>query len=190
MNLWLRLFRVLVAALLGRGRGLLDPSVLRFRVLPHDLDLNMHMNNVRYLSLMDLGRVDLIVRCGFWRIMAARRWQVVVGGSMVRFRRPLKPFQSFTLSSRMSGWDDRWFYIEHRIEESGAPACLTVVRAAVLAGGKVVAPATAVATLGGVTPPLPAPDWAARWSAAEDAALVRKEEPVSAPMGNCCPTSS
>ena len=36
------------------------------RVLPNDLDLLWHMNNGRYLSLMDQGRVDLMVRraCG------------------------------------------------------------------------------------------------------------------------------
>jgi hypothetical protein len=56
MNLWLRLFW-LALALLWRRK--LDPrhdvSRLTFRVLPTDLDLNGHMNNGRYLTIMDLG---------------------------------------------------------------------------------------------------------------------------------------
>lgn len=172
MNLWFRLLRVLIAACLARRQGLLHASTIQFRVLPHDLDLNMHMNNARYLSLMDLGRVDLVCRCGLWRSMAAKRWQMVIGGAMVRFRRPLKLFQRLTLSSRVVGWDDRWFYIEHAIVAAAVPACLMMVRAALLDGGSVVSPAVALAKLGFDEPQPPIPDWAGHWSAAEAAAFT------------------
>ncbi|MDC0434241.1 thioesterase family protein [bacterium] len=33
-------------------------------VLPNDLDLTMHMNNGRYLTICDFNRVDLFVRSG------------------------------------------------------------------------------------------------------------------------------
>lgn len=46
--------------LLGAGRrlplDLLDASVVGFRVWPTDLDINLHMTNARYLSVMDAGR--------------------------------------------------------------------------------------------------------------------------------------
>ena len=64
MNLFLRLIRVLLTI---RSRGQLAPfedSVLTFRVWPGDLDLNVHMNNGRYLTVMDLGRLDLMARTG------------------------------------------------------------------------------------------------------------------------------
>ena len=32
------------------------------RVWPNDLDTNAHMNNGRYLTLMDLGRFDLMTQ--------------------------------------------------------------------------------------------------------------------------------
>ena len=44
--------------------GPLDESVIHARVLPTDLDLNLHLNNGRALTLMDLGRVDLMLRMG------------------------------------------------------------------------------------------------------------------------------
>lgn len=37
-----------------------------FRVWPTDLDVLMHMNNGVYLSIMDLGRIDLMARSGAW----------------------------------------------------------------------------------------------------------------------------
>ncbi len=58
MNLWLRLVGYLLTA---RGRPAIalpgEISVLRFRAWLWDLDLSLHMNNGRYLSLMDLGRL-------------------------------------------------------------------------------------------------------------------------------------
>jgi hypothetical protein len=57
MNLWIRLLWVLLTA---RGRGHLDlpreSSLLTFRVWPHDLDISLHLNNGRYLTLMAMAR--------------------------------------------------------------------------------------------------------------------------------------
>ncbi|ALK09923.1 thioesterase family protein [Blastochloris viridis] len=156
--LWLRMIRVLVAACFRSRLALVDRSVLRFRVLPTDLDLNVHMNNARYLALMDLGRLDLIIRTGMWRQVLHQRWQPVLGGCMVRFRRSLKPFQPFTLTSRLLAWDDKWLYIEHAIEVGGVLACQAVVRGAFVASDGVVAPAEIAAAAGfaGEVPALPA----------------------------------
>lgn len=64
MNLIFRLIRVIVHAVFREKLGPFDESKVNFRVLPNDLDLNFHMNNGRYLTLMDLGRIDYFVRCG------------------------------------------------------------------------------------------------------------------------------
>jgi thioesterase superfamily protein len=69
MNVVFRLARVLLR-LLGSSAPPMPPfgeARLRFRILPHDLDLNFHVNNARYLSFMDLGRVDLMGRLGLFR---------------------------------------------------------------------------------------------------------------------------
>ncbi len=72
MNL---LFRMLLTLFLARRASRLNPldtASKQMRVLPNDLDVQMHMNNGRYLSIMDLGRLDLIVRLGFWNVARAR----------------------------------------------------------------------------------------------------------------------
>ena len=39
--------------------GVLEEDRLRMHVLPMDIDLNLHMNNARYLSIMDYARTHL-----------------------------------------------------------------------------------------------------------------------------------
>lgn len=131
MNLYLRLLRVLLAATKSRERiDLLGGgSELPFRVLPGDLDLNLHMNNGRYFSLMDLGRVDLIARSGLLGVCLRSKWAPVLGAAKMAFLRPLSPFQKFSLRSRITGWDEKWFYIEQSfVTEDGTVAAIGTVK--------------------------------------------------------------
>ena len=70
----LRLLAVLAASLLRPRAGFLDECAITLRVWPNDLDSNLHMTNSRYLLAMDVGRWDLVVRTGFWRVLWRRRW--------------------------------------------------------------------------------------------------------------------
>ena len=58
MNLLLRLFWILFQRRKQPQCGAFDTLRVRSRVFPNDLDLNMHVNNGRYLTFADLGRVD------------------------------------------------------------------------------------------------------------------------------------
>ena len=106
MNLWFRLIWVLLTA---RSRGHLDiprqTSVLQFRVWLHDLDISAHMNNGRYLTMMDLGRLDVMVRSGLWRQVLNHRWTPIASAITIRFQRELRPFQKFRLETRLLCWD-------------------------------------------------------------------------------------
>jgi len=53
---WLRLIRV-GSNLIGKSKvDLLATTRVYLRVWPNDLDLNIHVNNGRYLALADIGR--------------------------------------------------------------------------------------------------------------------------------------
>jgi acyl-CoA thioesterase FadM len=108
--------------------GVLDESCVRFRVMPGDLDVNVHLNNGRYLALMDLGRFDLLIRGGLFRPAFRQRWRPLLGSAMVRFRRSLQPFQRFELRSRLVCWDDRWFVFEQRFESRGRLYAVALAR--------------------------------------------------------------
>jgi acyl-CoA thioesterase FadM len=91
---------------------ILGEDVLRLHVWPNDIDLNMHMNNARYLSIMDYARTHLLARIGLLEHIIRSRWQPLLGAVWVTYRRPLPVFSRFTLASRLMCWDERWFYIE------------------------------------------------------------------------------
>lgn len=116
MNLWFRLLLlVLTQSFRRRLVPPFDVSRLRFRVWPGDLDTNFHMNNGRYLTLMDLGRFDLMLRGGLAKPALRHRWNPVLSAATVRYRRELRLFQSFHLESRIIHWTDTVFVMEQRV---------------------------------------------------------------------------
>jgi acyl-CoA thioesterase FadM len=107
MNLWIRLIWLLASA---RRRARLsvpgEASSLAFRVWPHDLDPSLHMNNGRYFGIMDLGRLDVIIRSGLWRAAVRHGWTPIANAAVIRFRRELRPFDRYRLETRILAWDD------------------------------------------------------------------------------------
>ena len=101
---------------------------MSFRVWPGDVDVNLHMNNGRYLALMDLGRLDLILRMGLLGNLVKLKWRPMVGAEFIRFRRGLRPFQAFTLRTRVVTWDDKWVFIRQSFEVDGRAVAIGVVK--------------------------------------------------------------
>lgn len=133
MNLFFRLIIVLIKSLLRPKIDILEPSTLRFRVLPNDLDTNIHMNNGRYLTIMDLGRVDMIIRNGLMGAVIKNKYAPVLSAVKMRFRIPLLPFQKYDLQTRILCWDDKWAYMEQRFiiaegKKAGAVAAIGLLK--------------------------------------------------------------
>lgn len=136
MNLWFRLLWVLLTA---RRRGALslpgETSILSFRVWPHDLDLSVHMNNGRYLTLMDLGRLDVLVRSGIWREVRRHKWTPIASAITIRFQRELRPFQKFRLETRLLCWDATLVVMEQIFVIDGGPRDGQAATRALFKGG-------------------------------------------------------
>lgn len=92
--------------------GVLDEDVLRQRVWPQDIDFNLHLNNARYLTFMDYGRVHLMAVIGILTPALRQRWQPLVGSVSITYRRSLGLFEPFTLSTRLLCWDEKWLYMQ------------------------------------------------------------------------------
>lgn len=116
MSLFVRFIAVLIAGLFRPSLKPLEESSLHFRVWPNDIDINGHMNNGRYLTVMDLGRLDLIARTALAKMVLKLRWQPLVASVMIRYYRSLKPFQKYRLKTKVVGWNEKWFFIEQRFE--------------------------------------------------------------------------
>ena len=136
MNLYLRL---LWLVLTNGYRGKLhiqDESAIRLRVWPNDLDLNGHLNNGRYATMMDLGRIDLLLRAGIVAEMRRSHWFPVVSDLSIQFKRPLKPFCKIDLKTTLVGWDERWFYFKQVFEYKGKACAVGWVQGQLRQGRK------------------------------------------------------
>jgi len=145
---------------------MLDTVDTPFRVLPNDLDALLHVNNGVYLTMMDLGRTDLIMRAGAFSKLRKQGWYPVLAAETIRFKRSLTLFQSFFIRTRVVGWDERSFYLEQQFIARGKLVARAVVDARFLSKDKAcgqVTPAELLLFLDmeQASPELPA--WVATW---------------------------
>jgi acyl-CoA thioesterase FadM len=161
------------------GQGLLDPSVTVMRVHPGDLDLYLHVNNGVYLQMMDVGRSNFIADIDGFRRLGGRKWYPVVAASTVKYRRSLKLWDKFELTTRVLGWDERVVYIEQEFTCRGEQYAKGYVAGRFLGpdGARVPAP-DVVALVGDVPATSPElPREVADWATAVDVAH-RVTQPV------------
>ena len=119
-----------------------------FRVQPQDLDTNLHMNNGRFLTLMDLGRLDFLSQTGLLWPVTRQRYLVVLGASQMVYLRSLQLWQRFTLHTRLESWDDKWFVMAQRFEHDGKVCAQGRVRGVFRRDGKTCPPGEVLAACG------------------------------------------
>ncbi len=164
-----RLLKVSAAGFSGKRLDSLATSRIRFLVWPNDIDTNFHLNNGRYLTLMDLGRWDLALRTGLVGLVLKNRWQPLAGGVAIRYRRPLPPFKTYEMTTRLMCWDHKWFYAEQCFVQDGRAKARALVRLLFKGQDGNVPPADVGRALGyrGPTPEIP--EEVLRWREMVDA---------------------
>lgn len=99
---------------------ILDTTEVNAWCLLSDIDtLLYHMNNARYLRELDFARADFYERTGLYANIKAAGGAVVQGAATIRYRRYLKPFTKFTITSRAIYWDDKTVFMEHEFVGPG-----------------------------------------------------------------------
>lgn len=163
MHLLLRTLLLLVRSSRRPELGVWDASSLPARVLPTDIDIAMHVNNGMYLSLMDLGRFDLMVRSGVWTRMRRRGWGPVVASETITFRKSLQLWQQYSIETRIIGLDTKAIYFEQRMVADGEIYASAFIATRLVAKGKPVSLDDIMQEFG--TPPadLALPSWIQPW---------------------------
>jgi YbgC/YbaW family acyl-CoA thioester hydrolase len=114
MNLYFRLILVILKAL---RRDTITPALLKnsilVRMMPNDLDVNMHVNNGRYLTLCDLTRVDFFVRSGIAALMLKHKWSPIIAEHTMTYLRPIKVFTKIEIRMEITHFDEKYFYCSH-----------------------------------------------------------------------------
>ena len=103
----------------------METFVIPFRVWITDIDVSI-MNHAAILTIMETGRLDLMVRSKFFKIASKNNWYFPSQALSVQYYRPLKIFQKAQLHTRISFIDEKWIYVEQKIvrKEKIVATCL------------------------------------------------------------------
>lgn len=158
--------RMLLQLLKSRRRpaqGIWETNSLPLRVLPSEIDIFMHVNNGAYFSIMDLSRLDMMVRSGVWKAMRSRNWSGVVSSETISFRKSLKLGQRYSVESTIAGYDDRAVYFEHRIVVEGEIYARAFIATRLISENGTVTSDELVEVFGPPPPDVELPDWLHDW---------------------------
>jgi len=175
---WLRLTRVGLG-LVGEPKvDLLATTRVCLRVWPNDLDLNVHVNNGRYLVFADIGRMHWFVRTGVLKVARQQKAFPVVGDAIAKFRHDLRLFQTVEILTRLIGWDRKWGFIEHRFMRKDRVIGVVAIRGVFKGPNGPVDPALLLAGLARAAQSPELPAWANRFQQSSEllAELLRQEE--------------
>jgi acyl-CoA thioesterase FadM len=137
MNLFMRFFFQVIRSYFSKKIGFNDVDSVNMRVWPQDLDLNFHLNNGVFLSIMDMGRTRYVIRSGFAKAAIKYGWGLgVVGGVNITYLRSLALFQKFTLRTKFAGHCNGWYYIEQRYESRGKLVAAALIKVTFLRKSK------------------------------------------------------
>ena len=137
MNLYFRFIWLLLRRIwISKPISAFDPCYTNFWVNPLDLDINFHMNNGRYLSIMDLGRIDLLLKArSFWSLIL-KGYYPVVASEGIRFKKALMPFQFFQIRTQIDYWNEKDFYIKQEFIQNNNVVAEGYIKARFLRRGQ------------------------------------------------------
>ena len=164
MNLYLRLFLLLLASPFRPRIDSSGPSRTAFHCLLTDIDVYGHMNNARYLAILDLARLDLLLQSRTLSIFLKRGWYAVVAAETIRFRSSLKLLQRFEVETTSLGRDERTFFVQQRVVRKGKLIAEATIRLSVQSWKEgTISPLVVLQALGREPAPAVVPAWIASW---------------------------
>lgn len=164
----IRLLRSTFGARFRSSLSVFETSEFNFYVRPWDIDMFMELNNGRILTLFDLGRFDLAVRCGLSRQLKANRWGLVVAGTTIRYRKRILLGQHVSIKTRLVAADARWLYLQQTALVDETACCSAVVRTAVTKDKRLHPVSDVAQQMGEDFSSLAGFDWVNSWIELED----------------------
>ena len=150
---WIRLLLALISARYRCKLSVNDTSTLSFRVWITDVDATI-MNHAAMMTVMEAGRIDLMVRAGFFRLARKEKWYFPTSAINVQFFRPLKIFQKARLTTRVVHVTKTCIYIEQKITRGEKPIAGCLVKATIRKGREALDIPSIMQELGGSSLPV------------------------------------
>jgi acyl-CoA thioesterase FadM len=133
MMRWIRFLSILISARFRSKLRINDESRIIFKVWITDIDVSI-MNHAAMMTVMETGRIDFMIRTGFFKLAQKSKWYFPSSSIHVQFFRPLKLFQRATLITRVLYINEKWIYLEQKIIRNEKQICACVVRSTVKKG--------------------------------------------------------
>jgi acyl-CoA thioesterase FadM len=130
---WIRLLSTLLSARFRSRLRIGEASSILFKVWITDIDVSI-MNHAAIMTVMETGRLDFMVRTGFFKRAQKSKWYFPSSSIHVQFFRPLKLFQRATLVTRAFHIDERWIYLEQKIIRKEKDIAFCIVKGTVKKG--------------------------------------------------------
>jgi len=132
----------------GAAGSIAEPASEHFRVRLRDIDVFRHLNHARYLNYMEVARWGLMARSGFLRLSVRRGWIAPLRSVHVEYYRPLLLRQRFEIQTQFVRFEERWFYILHRVFSGEKEMARALMQGTVRKGRQNVSPDEYLAPLG------------------------------------------
>ncbi len=85
---------------------------------------------------MDLGRLYYAAQLGVAKLFIKQKWNGILNAIELTFIRPIRPFQKFTIATRVIAWDEKYYYFEQRFISKHTLYAVALVRGVFLHHGK------------------------------------------------------
>lgn len=110
-----------------------DEAVATFRVWPWDVDVSI-MNHAPIMTVLETGRVDYMVRSGFFSTATRNKWYFPLASIDVQFIRPLKIFQKAMIKTKVVCIDEKWIFMQQSIVKNGKLFVTAIIKSVVKKG--------------------------------------------------------
>lgn len=115
--------------------ALFKHNVMTSRAIMLDLDVNIHKSNSTFFADADISRARLLTSLLSQSLAELGPANFILAGVQCKFQREIRPYQTYTISSRVLAWNDKILYVvtyflktgtklPFEIEVLGGPAAL------------------------------------------------------------------
>lgn len=130
---WIRLLQNLLLSRFRSKLAITETSTIKFTVWLTDIDASI-MNHAAMMTVFEAGRIDFMVRTGFFKIAREKHWYFPSTSISAQFFRPLKAFQKAVLTTRVCHVNEQFIYTEQKITRQDKDIAICIVKSKVKSG--------------------------------------------------------
>ncbi|XP_053383529.1 protein THEM6-like [Mercenaria mercenaria] len=92
-------------------KKLMDANGFKVMCLPTDVDMNLHLTESRLLQECTFAHTKFWTENFMYDALYSRQAAIHVAGRYIRYKYPIKLFESFEIISHVISWDETAFYV-------------------------------------------------------------------------------